>query len=87
MGAHKRQEEKAKVVDNKVCPVSGQKIDEKTKVKYNYKDKTYNFCCARCIEEFKRGPEKYIKKIEEEKLQGKSKQEELTSSESHQHSH
>lgn len=53
-------------VDNKICPVSGEKIDEKTKVAYAHEGKTYNFCCVMCIEEFKKDPEKYIKKVEEE---------------------
>lgn len=51
---------------NKICPVSGEKIDEKTKAAYEYKGKIYNFCCPACIDEFKKDPEKYIKKIEEQ---------------------
>ncbi|MDD4953497.1 MAG: YHS domain-containing protein [Candidatus Omnitrophica bacterium] len=53
-------------VGNKMCPVTGLKIDEKTKATYEYKGKIYNFCCAMCIDEFKKDPEKYIKKVEEE---------------------
>ncbi len=53
-------------VGNKVCPVTGEKIDEKTKATYEYKGKIYNFCCPMCIDEFKKDPGKYIKKIEEE---------------------
>ena len=87
MGTHKKHEEKPQLIGNRICPVSGQKIDEKTKVKYSYQGKTYNFCCASCVDDFKKDHQKYIKKIEEEKLQGKSKQEEGPSSESHQHSH
>lgn len=64
MGAHKKHEEESQAVGNKICPVSGQKIDEKTKVTYNYKGKTYNFCCTSCVEEFKKDPVKYINKIE-----------------------
>ncbi|HLD82427.1 MAG TPA: YHS domain-containing protein [Candidatus Omnitrophota bacterium] len=51
---------------NKICPVSGEKIDEKSKETYEYKGKIYNFCCPACIDEFKKDPEKYIKKVEEE---------------------
>lgn len=51
---------------NKICPVSGEKIDEKTKTTYEYQGKIYNFCCPVCIEDFKKDPEKYIQKIEEE---------------------
>lgn len=57
----------AEDVGNKICPVSGEKIDEKTKATYEYQGKIYNFCCPMCIDEFKKDPEKYIKKIEGEK--------------------
>jgi len=73
-------------VGNKICPVTGEKISEETKATYEYEGKIYNFCCPMCIGGFKKNPEKYIKKIEEEKLQGKSKQED-SSGESHQRSH
>lgn len=53
-------------VGNKICPVSGEKIDEKFKATYEYQGKVYNFCCPMCIDEFKKDPEKYIKKVEEE---------------------
>ena len=61
-------------VGNKICPVSGEKIEEKTKATYEYEGKVYNFCCTSCIDEFKKDPEKYIKKIEDE-LRAKSKEE------------
>lgn len=64
---------KAIEVGNKICPVSGEKINEKLKATYEYKGKIYNFCCAACIEEFKKDPEKYIKKIEEEKQKEENK--------------
>lgn len=51
---------------NQICPVSGEKINEKTKATYEYKGKIYNFCCAMCIGEFKKDPAKYIKKVHEE---------------------
>jgi len=53
-------------VNNKVCPVMGEKIDERTKVTYEYKGKVYNFCCAYCLGEFKKDPEKYIEKVKKE---------------------
>ncbi len=59
-------QEKAVVVDNKVCPVLNEKIDERNKVTYEYEGKIYNFCCASCIDEFKKDPDKYIKKVDEE---------------------
>jgi len=61
-------------VGNKICPVSGDKINEKTKATYEYEGKIYNFCCPMCIEEFKKDPDKYIKKVEEE-LKTESKEE------------
>ena len=61
----------AVTVGNKICPVMGEKIDEKTKVTYEYKGKIYNLCCAACLDEFKKNPEKYLKKIEEEKAKEK----------------
>jgi len=59
----------AEVVGNKICPVSGEKIDEKMKETYEYKGNIYNFCCPVCVEEFKEGPEKYIEKMEKEKAE------------------
>jgi len=54
-------------VGNKVCPVSGEEIDgSMMKAVYEYEGKVYNFCCADCIDEFKKDPEKYIKKVDEE---------------------
>ncbi len=68
------QEQKAAIdAGNKICPVSGEKIEEKTKTTYEYEGKIYNFCCASCIDDFKKDPEKYIKKVEEE-LQAESKE-------------
>lgn len=61
---------KPQEVGNNICPVSGEKIDEKAKATYEYKGKVYSFCCAGCIEEFKKDPEKYIKKIEEQMMEG-----------------
>ncbi|MBU1887686.1 MAG: YHS domain-containing protein [Candidatus Omnitrophica bacterium] len=53
-------------VGNKICPVSGGLIDDSMmKATYEYEGKTYNFCCAMCIDAFKADPEQYIKNIEE----------------------
>ena len=65
-------QEKAVAVGNKVCPVLNEKIDEKLKATYEYKGKIYNFCCTSCIDEFKKDPELYIKKIEREESEEKS---------------
>ncbi|MEI8349560.1 MAG: YHS domain-containing protein [Candidatus Omnitrophota bacterium] len=56
-------------VGNKICPVLGEKVGENgmEPATYEYEGKIYNFCCTACIDEFKKDPAKYIKKIEEEK--------------------
>lgn len=59
-------------VGNKICPVSGEKIDENLKATYEYEGKIYNFCCAMCVDAFKKDPQTYIKKVEAE-LQAKDK--------------
>ena len=46
------------------CPVLGNKIDEKVFV--DYQGKRIYFCCAGCVDEFKKDPEKYLKKMEAE---------------------
>lgn len=58
--------EKAVDAGNKICPVTGVKINEKIKATVEYEGKIYNFCCAMCIDEFKKDPQKYIKIVEEE---------------------
>lgn len=58
--------EKAVDAGNKICPVSGEKIVDNLKATYEYEGKIYNFCCPVCIDEFKKDPQKYIKKVEEE---------------------
>jgi len=58
---------KGQEAGNKICPVSGEEINDETKATYEYKGKIYNLCCSGCIEEFRNNPEKYIKIIEEEK--------------------
>ncbi|MDO8489261.1 MAG: YHS domain-containing protein [Candidatus Omnitrophota bacterium] len=57
-------------VGNKICPVSGEKVGEGMEpATYEYQGKIYNFCCSACIPEFKKDPEKYIKKVNEEPAQ------------------
>ena len=54
-------------VGNKICPVSGEKIESMGEgVKYEYNGKIYNFCCPMCLKDFKKDPEKYSKIAEEE---------------------
>lgn len=58
------EKEKAVIVGNKTCPVSGEKIEEGSAVTYEYKGKVYSFCCEVCVEEFKKDPDRYIEKME-----------------------
>ncbi|MDP2941920.1 MAG: YHS domain-containing protein [Candidatus Omnitrophota bacterium] len=83
--ASRAAQDKSEAVDvgNKICPVMGEKINEKTKATYEYKGKIYNFCCPACIDEFKKNPEKYIKKIEAEK----KKEDSMHEDSEHQHMH
>ena len=49
-------------VGNKLCPVSGNPIDDGSMgeaVKYVYNGKIYNLCCQMCVKDFKKSPEKY----------------------------
>lgn len=50
--------------DQTKCPVLNGKIDEKVFV--DYQGKRIYFCCAGCIDEFNKDPEKYLKKMEAE---------------------
>jgi len=51
----------------KLCPVSDEEIDKKTKVTYEYKGIVYALCCTDCLEKFRNDPEKYIEKMNEKK--------------------
>lgn len=70
---------KAIGVGNKICPVGGEAVDGRTT--YEYKGKIYNFCCPMCIDEFKRNPDKYAAKAEEDASSAHS------AHEGHGHSH
>ena len=60
---------KAVEVGNKICPVTGNPVDDGKMgeaVKYEYKGKMYNLCCKMCVKDFKKNPEKYSKIAEDE---------------------
>ncbi len=61
--------EQAVDVGNKICPVTGERIDPQSEATYEYQGKTYHFCCSMCIPKFKKNPEKYIEVIDKEKAQ------------------
>ena len=62
------QEKMPRNVGNKICPVSGEKIDGAMGEtgEYEYKGKIYNLCCKMCLKDFKKDPEKYSKIAEDE---------------------
>ena len=47
-----------------VCPVLGGNVDKKVFI--DYQGKRIYFCCSGCEAEFRKDPEKYLKKIEEQ---------------------
>lgn len=54
-------------VNNKLCPVSGEKVGEMgDPVKYEHNGKVYNFCCVKCLDDFKKDPDKFAKIAESE---------------------
>ena len=49
--------------DKAVDPVCGMSVDKATaKATYEYKGKTYYFCCSGCKDKFVKDPEKYLPK-------------------------
>ena len=46
------------------CPIQGGKIDKN--VYTDYQGKRIYFCCSGCIDDFKKDPDKYLKKMEEQ---------------------
>ena len=60
-----KEEKEGAIIGNKViCPVMKTKfIPTEKSPKTEYKGKIYYFCCADCVEKFKKEPEKYIKSM------------------------
>jgi YHS domain-containing protein len=64
--------QKKKAELNTKCPVSGDDVDkEVTEV---YKGRTIAFCCKDCVKDFKKDPDKFVKKMDEEKAAKKGDQ-------------
>jgi len=56
-------------VGNKICPLSGEVIadvGDGSGVQVEHEGKVYNLCCSMCAKDFKKDPERFIKKINEE---------------------
>ena len=54
-------------VDNKICPISGEKIEAGSMgaiKEVTYNGKVYKLCCAMCEKDFMKDPEAAIEKIE-----------------------
>ncbi len=52
-------------VGNRICPVGGEEIPVGKEAKIEHNGKVYNLCCPMCAKDFKKDPEKYVKKVEE----------------------
>ena len=50
---------------NKVCPVSGEDLDDDA-VTIEYKGKTVGLCCSKCEKKFTKDPEKFMKNLSED---------------------
>jgi YHS domain-containing protein len=51
------------MINNKICPISGEDVGKKPAY-VEHDGKTYQLCCAMCVKDFNKDPEKYIKMIE-----------------------
>jgi len=49
---------------NTVCPVSGEPVDQK--ITYTYKNVTYALCCKTCLAKFKKDPEKFVSRLNDD---------------------
>ena len=59
-------------VGNKVCPVTGLKIEKLGENTVEYQGKVYNLCCPDCKDGFLKNPDKYIAKVNEELAEEKT---------------
>jgi YHS domain-containing protein len=49
---------------NDTCPVMGGPVDKNTPYQTSYRGKKVGFCCAQCVSEFRKDPERYLKKLD-----------------------
>lgn len=67
-GTQETKDKKVEVVSEKlntVCPVSNEEADSKIVAEYN--GKKVALCCKTCLKKFQKNPEKYMKKLEQNK--------------------
>jgi len=58
---------------NRICPVDGGKVSKDATYTAVHKGKKIGFCCAGCVDAFKKNPGKYIHKVGKGKGIGRGK--------------
>ncbi|RJP74193.1 MAG: TRASH domain-containing protein [Ignavibacteriales bacterium] len=61
----KNETKTVKMANNKVCPVSGEELEDNS-ITYTYKGVTYGLCCKKCLAKVEKNPEKYISRLSED---------------------
>ncbi|MCU7495941.1 MAG: YHS domain-containing protein [Ignavibacteria bacterium] len=62
----KVQEVKEGKAFNKLCPVSGEELEDNDNRLLSYNGKTYGLCCDKCVAKFKKDPAKYAARLSED---------------------
>lgn len=62
-----------KPLNNEVCPVSNEPIDAENVKKVVHKGYELNLCCAGCVKDFNKNPDKYLKSALEAEKAAKAK--------------
>lgn len=60
------QQKKLIYMDNAMCPVSDDEIEEAAQVKIEYEGRIYNLCCEACAKHFRKFPDKFSRKVKGE---------------------
>ena len=72
-GEHAKANKKAKAYPLDTCAVTGEKLDDHgSPYVFAYKDQEVKLCCKGCLKDFKKEPEKHMKKVQEEASKKKS---------------
>ena len=67
-----------------ICPVSGETLEDKS-VFSDFEGRRVYFCCNKCKSMFPKDPQKYLKKLDEQKPAPKEEKKEPTGHEGHNH--
>jgi YHS domain-containing protein len=74
LGADQKPSVKPRPYPLKTCIISGDKLGEMDKpYVFVYKGQEIKLCCKNCLKDFNKDPQKYIKKIAEEKAKADKK--------------